>query len=214
MINVAYLFIVLAVALLSMAIGFRRGITMQIGSLLGFAFGAVAARVVGPEWAASAELAKSASMAPEFRDFTANLICGIATYIIVYFLFSMLTPVLRSAMSVFQVGVFNRMLGAFFCLVKNLLWLSMALNLLLCLSPKSELLRYESANDGNLIAAVMELTPAILGCNGAHDFAHFHQLKEAKSISHNFNLELNVIIEKPDKENFVRRENCIKRQRC
>ena len=200
MINAIYLILVLGVGMVSLAVGFRRGISRQLASILGFAFGAVASRVLSPEWADSFQWARAFSMAPEFGEFTSNLVCGVTVYTVVYLLFSLLSPVLQAAMSVFRVGIFNRLSGAFFTLLKNLLWLSIGFNLLLCFSPKSELLRYEAANDGNLVAAVMSLTHAVLGCSGAEEFAHFHQLKEAKSISGNFNRSPNVILTQPGED--------------
>ena len=194
MLNGFYLFLVLAVAFIAIAWGFRRGITGQLASLLGFAFGAVAARVLTPEFTASFYWVDSFTPAPEFNEFGRRLVCASIIYSITYFIFSIISKLLRGAMSVFQVGMFNRLLGAFFSLVKNLLWVSIILNFLICFSAESDLMRYERSNDGNLVAAVMELTPAILGCYGGEDFAHFHQLKEAKSISCNFNASKNVII--------------------
>lgn len=194
MVNAGYLILVLVVAFIAIVIGFRRGITGQLASILGFGFGAVVSRVLTPELASSFGIGASWSQAPEFQEFTSSLVCAVVIYCLVYLGFSFLSPILRSAMSVFEVGMFNRLLGGFFSLLKNMLWLSMALNLFLCVSPESELLRYESANDGNLVAAVMGLTPAILGCDGAEEFAHYNQLKHAKTISCNFRSTPNVII--------------------
>ena len=180
-----YLIVLLAVAFVAVGIGFRQGITRQISSILGMGFGAVASRVFTPEFSSWFEWTERIGQAPEFNEFTANLVCGVTIYCVVYWLFSLFGGILRSAMSVFEVGMFNRLLGAFFSLMKNMLWLSIVFNLLLCLSPESGLMRYERSNDGNPVAAVMAMTPAIIGCYGADDFAHFHQLKEAKSISEN-----------------------------
>lgn len=191
--SIFYLVAVLVVAFLSITVGFRRGITQQIASLLGLGFGAVAARVLTPQLSSGWEWTERFSPAPEFNEFTANLLCAVVIYCVTYFLFSIISPILRSALSVVEKGMFNRILGAFFSLFKNLLWLSIILNLFLCLNAESGLLRFERSNDGNLVAAVMAMTPAILGCYGAEDFAHFHQLKEAKKISCNFNGCYNVI---------------------
>ena len=115
----------------------------------------------------------------------------------VYWLFACLNVILKKALVVIEVGMFNRLLGAFFSMVKNLLWLSIFLNILICFKSESGLLRYERANDGNPVATVMEITPAILGCFGGEDFAHFHQLKEAKYISRN-DLPENTEVAKDD----------------
>ena len=181
--NLFYLGIVLLVALVSLAIGFRRGITMQISSVLGLAFGAVAARVLSPEFSDQFQWVEKFTPAPEFNEFAVNLVCSAVIYAVVYAIFSLISKIMQGALSVFEVGMFNRLLGAFFSLLKNLLWLSLFLNIIICFKAESGLLRYERANDGNLVASVMELTPVILGCYGGEDFAHFHQLKEAKSIS-------------------------------
>ncbi|MCH5228584.1 MAG: CvpA family protein [Muribaculaceae bacterium] len=192
--NALYPAIILLVALVSVTTGFRRGITMQLASVLGLAFGAVASRILTLEMSQTFQWGMHLSQAEEFTDFTSNLVWASLIYTVVFWIFHITAPILKSALSIFSIGIFNRLLGAFFSLFANLLWLSIVLNLLLCINPESGLLRYESANDGNLVAAVMEITPAVLGCNGAEDFAHFNQLKEAKSISCNFNPSGSVII--------------------
>lgn len=185
MLNGVYLAIVLLVAFLAIAVGFRNGITRQIASLLGLAFGTVAARVLSPQFSSSFLWVERFTPDPYFNDFAVNLVCSVSIYLVVFFCFNFLSGIFSGALSVFRVGMFNRLLGGFFSLVKNLLWLSIIFNLLICFHSESQLLRYERSNDGNLVAAVMEITPAILGCYGGEDFAHFHQLKEAKSISCN-----------------------------
>lgn len=196
MINALYFVAVLIVAIFAIISGFRKGITNQLSSLLGFSFGVVSARIFTPEFAQYFEFCASISQAQEFADITVNLICAVIIYVVIYGFFSIFSGILRQAVAVFDVGILNRILGSCFSLVKNLLWLSIILNLALCMSEKSDLLRYEKANDGNLVAAVMAMTTTFLGCYGAEDFAHFYQLKEAKSISCNFNREINVISRK------------------
>lgn len=183
--NLFYLGIVLLVALVSLAIGFRRGITMQLSSVLGLAFGSVAARVLSPGMNGYFLWVEQFTPEPEFNEFAVNLVCSVVIYAIVFWVFALFSRILQGALSIFEVGMFNRLLGAFFSLLKNLLWLSCFLNILICFKSESGLLRYERANDGNLVASVMALTPAVLGCYGGEDFAHFHQLKEAKTISYN-----------------------------
>ena len=194
MLNLFYLAVVLIVAFVAIASGFRRGITRQLASLLGFAFGAVAARILTPDLMPKFQWVTGFTPDADFNDFAMNLVCSVSIYFVVYCLFSVFSGILQGALSVFNIGMFNRLLGAFFSLIKNLLWLSIIFNLLICFQPTSELLGYERADDGNLVASVMEISPAILGCYGGKDFAHFHQLKEAKAISRNFNTSSNVII--------------------
>ena len=199
--NGFYSILIIIVALLSIAKGYRMGISQQIASLLGFGFGAVASRVLLSRFLPDFSWTTQYSQAPEFDEFTLNLTCAVVIYAAVFTLFSFTSPILQRAMAVVEVGIINRLLGAFFSLLKNILWVSIALNLLLCISTKSGLLYYEKSNDGNLVGSVMQLTPAILGCPGAEDFALINQLKEAKYISRNVPGKLkddkNVIKYKP-----------------
>lgn len=196
--NGFYLTLVLIVGFVSIAVGFRQGITRQLASLLGFSFGAVAARVLARPLSDSFEWASRWAPHPMFADFAVNLVSAVIIFAAVYLVFLLFSRILNGAMAVFEIGMFNRILGAFFSLVKYMLWLSIFLNLSLCFSTESGLMRYETANDGNLVAGVMEITPLFLGCYGADDFAHFHQLKEAKGISLNYNARKCVIdIETP-----------------
>ena len=182
-----YMLLVIGVGSYSLARGFRWGITRQLATLLGCAFGAVGSRILTPEFYMSFLWVKNIIPATEFVKSGACLLCGAVIYSVIYWLFSLLSGLLRGVMAVFEVGMFNRLLGAFFCCIKNLLWVSIFFNLLLCFSSSSELLQFERANDGNLVGAVMSMTPAILGIPGAADFSHIEQLREAKKISCNFN---------------------------
>lgn len=188
--------LVLVVSFMGIISGFRNGITSQFASLLGFAFGVVAARVIAPDLTYLFIDTAKATQEPEFQAYTTNLLAAVFVFSVTFFIFSFLSPILKAALSIINIGMFNRLIGVFFSLLKYLLWLSIALNLLLCFRPDCGLLRFETSNDGNLVAAVLDLTPACLGCFGAEDFAHFNQLKEAKSISCNFNGENDVILSK------------------
>ena len=194
MVNALYIITVLAVAIYAIASGFRQGITRQVSSVLGLAFGSVAARVFTQEYVSYFSWVNGFSQAHEFNEMSAELVCASVIYFLVYCLFYLFSFLLKRLFYVIEVGIFNRILGAFFSLMRDLLWLSIILNLLLCFSSASGLLKYEKANDGNLVAAVMAMTHAFLGCCGAEEFAHFNQLKEAKTISYNFNSPQSVII--------------------
>ena len=194
MANAVYLILILAVAFISIASGFKKGLTGQLASLLGFGFGAVASRIFTPELVEHFQWTARVGQAPEFNTFSSNLVCAVTIYFCVYWIFYLLTPLFSTVYAIIMVGMFNRLLGAAFSLTKNLLWVSILYNLMLCFISDSRLLRYEKADDGNLIAAVISITPAILGCYGGEDFAHFNQLKEAKSISCNFTRVNDVII--------------------
>ena len=192
--NLAYAVLVLVVALWSIFRGFRLGITRQLSSLLGLAFGSVCARVFTSQYCMYADKLVRGIAEPHYVGLVSNLVCAVCIFIIVFLLFNLTKGIFRRIMSVFHVGILNRMIGSFFCLVCNLLWLSIFFNLLICLRPDSGLMLYEKSDDGNMIAAVMAMTPAILGCRGAEDYAHEVQLREASTISRNYNESESVII--------------------
>lgn len=184
---------VLVVAALAVVKGFRRGFTGQVSGILGLAFGAVCAHVFED----SAEEAVR-SLLPGIRHvagsaFIYSVLGTGCVYLAVYFAFRALTGVLRSAMQVFCVGMLDSLLGAAFCLVKYLVILSLAFNLILCVDPQSRLLRYADADDGNIVQCVLLLAPGVLGCRSVEDLSHILQLREAKKISHNITPRGDVI---------------------
>lgn len=183
--EIGYHLIVIVVAAYAVIKGFRRGFTGQISGILGFAFGTVCAHVFEPEVEAFFR-----SLLPGLKHsiasaFTYTVLSAVTIYGIVYMAFMTFTKVLRSAMQVFYVGMLDSILGAVFSLLKYLLVLSIIYNLILCINPNSTLLRYATADDGNVVESVVALAPNLLGCGSAHDLAHLLQLREAKKISHN-----------------------------
>ena len=80
-------------------------------------------------------------------------------------------------------GLTGSLLGSVFCLISNMLLLSVFYNIWLGMKPHSDLMRYAKADDGNIVEAVMLLAPTLLGGESVSDLAHTLQLEEAKSIS-------------------------------
>ncbi len=101
----------------------------------------------------------------------------------IYLLCLQLTAILRSAMSIFGVGILDSLFGAAYGLIKNLVFLSLLLNLVVSLYPGSSLVHDCRADDGNLTGVVMELGPEVAGSMPLSDFLHLLQLYEARRIS-------------------------------
>lgn len=183
--DLLYHILIIAVAFIALAKGFKSGFTGQISAILGFAFGIVCAHIFSTQGESFFRM-----ILPGVKDcvgssFIYSLLSAVSIYVIVFYLFKILTKVLRSAMEVFNVGMLDSILGAAFSLVKYLLVLSIFLNLLLCVSPNSGLMKYARADDGNIVEGVVLLAPALLGCFSAEDLSHILQLWEAKKISVN-----------------------------
>lgn len=183
-----YHIIVLAVAAFSVIRGFKRGFTGQISGILGFAFGTVSAHVFEPDVEVALRAILPAVRHSAGAAFIYSVLSSVIVYSIVYMAFKVFTKVLRSAMQVFYVGMLDSILGAMFSLLKYMLLVSIVYNLLLCINPKSPLLKYASADDGNVVESVMLLAPGLLGCGSVHDLSHLIQLREAKKISCNITL--------------------------
>lgn len=80
-------------------------------------------------------------------------------------------------------GLAGSLMGSVFCLVSNMLLLSVFYNIWLGMKPHSDLMKYAKADDGNIVEAAMLLSPTLLGGESVSDLAHTMQLEEAKSIS-------------------------------
>ena len=180
-----YQLVALVVAAVSIVGGYRKGLTGQVPDVLGFAFGLVTARVLSPvlgSWLVDTLpflwSGPSGAVMP-------SVVASSGVYLAVFYAFRSLTAVLRRAMEVFDIGVPDSLLGAAFGLTKYMTILSIIYNLLLCINPDSRLMRWQNANDGNIVEEVLALSPALLGGLGAEELSHQVQLREARKISCN-----------------------------
>ena len=189
----AYHIVVLVVAAVAVVKGFHRGFTGQISGVLGFAFGTVCTHVFSDEADAAMRWLLPGIAGHVGAGFIYSVLSAALVYIAVYLIFKALTRVLRSAMQVFYVGMLDKLLGATFSLAKYMLLLSIVYNLIVCVNPSSQLMKYANSDDGNVVECVMLLAPGLLGCYSIEDFSHILQLREAKKISHNINNNPSVI---------------------
>lgn len=183
--DAVYHLIVIAVAAVAIIKGFRSGFTGQVSGVLGFAFGTVCAHVFDEQADSFMRMLLPGLEGHLGAGFIYSVTSSALVYVVVYLLFRMLTKVLRSAMQVFYVGMLDKLLGSAFCLTKYMLLLSIIYNLILCVNPGSSLMKYATAEDGNVVECVMLLAPGLLGCYSYEDLSHLLQLREAKKISCN-----------------------------
>ena len=179
----AYHIIVIVIAAVAVIKGFRSGFTGQVSGVLGFAFGTVCTHVFSDQAEAFMRSLLPGLQGHVGSAFIYSVTSAAMVYVVVYMLFKILTKVLRSAMQVFYVGMLDRLLGSAFCLAKYMLLLSLAYNLIVCVNPSSQLMKYATSDDGNVVECVMLLAPGLLGCHSFEDFYHLLQLREAKKIS-------------------------------
>lgn len=175
--------IAIAVAILGVVRGYRRGLTGMVTSVLGLAFGVVCAHIFCDAAADVVDGILPGSVTARAGFYlTSNLGAG-AVYFIVYWLFRTITKMIRQALDSGNSGLLNSLLGAFFCVTNYLLMLSIAYNIGVGINPSSQLMRYGRADDGNIIEGVMWIAPAALGSESFGEFAHEEQLRHARTIS-------------------------------
>ena len=175
--------LVIAVGLVALVRGFRKGLTRQVSALLGFVFGAVAARTLGPGFEGwlmgwMPEFYHPVARSFFFSTLSYGLIwCGCVL------LFSMFTRILNLVLGCIPVGIMNSICGAVFTLLKYLMFLSLLFDLAICRPFGSPLMHCAQHDDGNLVDGVIRLAPAVLGFMSAEDYILKVQLWEARSIS-------------------------------
>lgn len=192
--DATYHIIAITVAAIAIIKGFRSGFTGQVSGVLGFAFGTVCAHVFDDQAEEFVRAVLPGIDGSLGAPYIYSVLSAAMVYVLVFMAFRIFTRVLRSAMQVFYVGMLDRLLGSVFCLAKYMLVLSIIYNLILCINPSSLLLKYATAEDGNIVEAVMMLAPGLLGCYSYEDLSHLIQLREAKKISCNINYGIDVII--------------------
>lgn len=178
-----YQVMVVAVALVGILRGFHEGLMRQVSGVIGFVFGIVAARAVGPDFAAWLAGWVPRFYHPVAKTFFMSVLAYGLIWSMCVFLFSMLTKILNVLLSILPVGIVNSIAGAVFSILKYLMFLSLLFDLALCRPFESPLMHCVRHDDGNLVDCVIRLAPALLGTMSAEEYVHQVQLWEARTIS-------------------------------
>lgn len=175
--------VVLAAGCLS---GIRRGVTGQLGSLIGAVFGIGAVGLLYRDvalWIAHT-WPWTASELPMTMFLPTALACAL-TYCGVYLLLLTLSPALRIIMAPLGRGPLNKVCGAVWGVAKWTILLSLLFNVLIGLDHRSALMKAASHNDGNLATAVMWAAPALMGTTDCDELVYRIQLMEAEQFDRN-----------------------------
>lgn len=173
----------MAVALVAVFRGYRLGFVGQTAAALGMAFGISAARVGAPD-----VCLRLREIFPSWGEsvagtFAYELTAAGSIFIVCCLLCGLVGGILGAALSVLRTGTLNALAGSLFLLLKYLLFLSLGLNALVAINPRSQLMRCATADDGNIVQGVMLLAPALLDTESVSELAHRIQLLDAKRIS-------------------------------
>lgn len=157
--------IILIVLILSAIWGFRRGIVVQIGSLLAFALAIVACQLFGD--AVSAVVMdifsdKNAAADPTQKlmaDWTAECVGHVLLFVAVWTGVCFLARTVKYISRKLCLGFFDSLAGALFMLLKSGIIISFIINFAKFIAPSSALAR-DTDGIGGLIA---DLAPRLLG---------------------------------------------------
>ncbi|MDE6296047.1 MAG: CvpA family protein [Muribaculaceae bacterium] len=178
-----YHLLIIVVALLAVVRGYRRGLTGQVTSVLGLAFGVICTHIFIPGVSDVIGSIIGRSHLEEGGEYLTGNIAALLIYGSVYLLFRSITGIVRQAARMLGTSLLDSLLGAAFCIFNYLLVLSMVLNVLVGYNPDSPLMRDGRSDDGNLVNLVLCIAPATLGSESFDDFAHRMQLRDARKIS-------------------------------
>ena len=183
MLNGAYHLLIIIVAVWSVVTGYRKGLLRQIGSVLGVAFGIVAARIGAPEFLDFFDRCLPAGIIGFKRRFLVETVTCSLIYLIVGGIVNLFTFLLARLVGILSGGVLVSIAGALFRLFQYLIFLSIFYNILVDLNPSGELTRSSRQHDGNVVEGVMKIAPAVLGFPGGEEVGYIQQLEDAKKIS-------------------------------
>ena len=178
-----YHIIIIAVALVGLWMGWRAGFTGQVPSVLGLSFGAVSAHIFGPQVREAVTTRYPDLVHMPGGEFACCFISGAIVFTAVFTLCVLLTGILGRIASDYGGGIADSLFGAIFGALKYLVFLSILLNLQACLDPGASSLRSADSDDGNVVASVMRLAPALMSEMGLDDYLFILQMRHARSIS-------------------------------
>lgn len=188
-----YHLLIIVVAIIAVVRGYRNGLTGQVTSVLGLAFGVICAHIFIPGLAPLFAQFVGDSAENDPGRYLAESSAAAAIYFTLYLLFKAITGIVRQAVDIVGKSLLDSIIGALFCLFNYTLMLSTLLNIGIGLNQSGSLMHDAQADDGNLVYLVVRLAPATLGSYSFADFAHESQLRDARKISLNFNTDKDVI---------------------
>ncbi len=124
-----YHILVVAVALVGLFRGFHAGLMRQVSGVLGFVFGVVAARAIGPDFANWLAGWFPRYYDPVAKDFFVQILGYGIIWGVCLLIFSIFTGILNFILGMIPVGIVNSIAGAVFSLLKYLMFLSILLAL-------------------------------------------------------------------------------------
>lgn len=178
-----YALIILLIAAFGVFRGFRRGLARQTPEIIGVAFGIVCARILAPGLQEVLYGAFPSVHGHVEEQFVYDNVASAIVFTSIYLIFATVTSFLGHVLRRDDRTILDNIAGSVFTLFEYLLFMSIILNIILCLNLKSPLLKSARSDDGNITNEVMLISPSVLGGEDVDDLSHMVQLEEAKKIS-------------------------------
>lgn len=180
--KILYHLLIIVAGVYGLLTGFRKGFLRQIDSVVAITFAIVAAYIFGPDirdWVNGYLQGFTSFNVP----FIVATMSAILVFTAVYFILRLAMIPVAAMMRAIPGGVVNSIAGAAYRLFKYMVFLSLAYNLIVDVSPKSSLAKSSRSHDGNVVEGVVKLAPALMGFPSGEEVGHYQQLEDAKKIS-------------------------------
>ena len=151
----------IVIAVLSVVIGYRRGIMSQLGSVAGLFAGILLCNLYAGRFAEY--------LARNETDPTAIIFDNVLSYVLIfagcYLLGRFVGHFISKGMRAMKIGFIDKGAGAIFCLAEYFLIFSIILNIWICVSPDTKLMDEPS----RLKQTVVDFAPAVFGSETVSD---------------------------------------------
>lgn len=175
-----YLLIVTVLAIAGTR-GYKKGAARQLPSLLAIIVGILAVRIVEAPWEAVLRGALPFDREGAASEFVYGNISASTIFLGIYIIIFTPCLFLSNTLRLLPVEILGKICGAGLAIVKATFWLSLFLNLWMSLRPYDKgVMHSAEAGDGNLIAAVMWVSPMLFGTPDTGDLHHAFQLEQAR----------------------------------
>lgn len=179
---VVYQLLVVAVIILGIHAGIRKGITGQIDALLGLGFGITASRILTPGLSTTIGGILPASQSPS-PGYLPEALASMLIFLLFFGAMACAGPLMRKLLAPLGKGAINIIAGVTVGIMKYVVILSLIYNVVIGLDPGSVLLKSAEGDDGNLAEGILLLAPALTGTDNFEDLLHAAQMREAAKIS-------------------------------
>ena len=156
--------IILIVFVGAIIYGLYKGVIAQLGSLGGIILGIIACRLFG-EYATEmvSNILPAMTSDAKTTAYVNSVVGNVLLFIVVYVSACLIAKLMRKITHALCLGLFDRIIGAVFCIFKWFFVVSILLNLWQVLSPETNVVKMSTLANGTAIQAIIDLVPTLFG---------------------------------------------------